>query len=184
MDVSPWIVLAVPWLVLTGYITFRGFAKNEFRERGRWGWHRYRAYSFEWWGGTLVNLLFLGVGLFLFYQALFHGTEFDREPVHPPPRISGEPIKTVHASATSQPVALCLANLNHGQTYRLADGHWRVAVWNGRGADMYTFDIVDEPDGSRVDIYRSFMSPFVDWDRCLAGGSQPSDGIEVAQSPR
>lgn len=181
MDVSLWILFATAWLALTGYLTFRGLAKNEFRERGRWGWHRYRAYSFEWWGGTVVNLLFLGIGLFFFYQEFFHGSEFGREAIHPPPRISGEPTKTLHASGTAQQVALCIADLNHGQSYRFSDGRWRVAVWNGRGEDMYAFEIVDDAPGSRLDIYRSFMSPFVGWDRCLDGGGEPSDGI-IAQS--
>ena len=75
-DPSPWLLFAIPFLGIVTYICYRGLSRNEFRERGRWGWFTYPTGSLDWYLGTLGNLLFLGSGLLILYYAAFKGTSF------------------------------------------------------------------------------------------------------------
>ncbi|WP_299422645.1 hypothetical protein [Sphingomonas bacterium] len=169
MDPSPWLLLTVPFLAVAAYVSYRGWARGQFRVPGRGGWAHYHNGSLDWYGATLLNLVFLGAGVFMLYQSVFRGSDFSREPVLPMPVLTGEPIETVKIKGDPGSLARCLATKNHGQLFALGQGSWRVVVRNGRNRVMYTFDIVPRGGASRMDIYRSWPSPFVGWDGCLAG---------------
>ena len=168
-DPSPWLLLTIPFLGVVIYVCYRGFARNEFRERGKWGWVIYRTGSFDWWLTTLGNLMFLGAGLFLLFQSAFHGSEFSREPELPMPAMTGSPIQSVIVPRSPDSLARCLAALDHGTLYAPSKDGRRVAVRNGRNQIMYIFDIVPAGGDSRMDVYQSLRSPFVNWDKCLTG---------------
>ena len=70
------LIVILPMWALIAYVTYRGFAKNEFRERGRWGWFRYKPGSVSWVLATTLNLVFLTAFTDCGYQALFHGSTF------------------------------------------------------------------------------------------------------------
>ena len=164
------------------FITQRGLMRNQFWVRDQSGWPvTYSRGSLKWCGATVLNLMFLSASLFLTYEAIFHGSEFDRQPVRPMPFLSGTPTITVHANLRSQQVAACIADLNRGQAYRLDEGHWRVAVWGDRGRLLDTVELVDEASGSRVDIYESFLS-YVDRESCLTGGAKSAEPISETPS--
>jgi hypothetical protein len=78
LDASPWLLFTLPFLGAAGYVCYRGLARNEFRERGKWGWFTYRTGSLDWYLATLVNLSFLGAALFMAYMSLFHAAAFSR----------------------------------------------------------------------------------------------------------
>lgn len=44
--------------VVGGYMSWRGFYREEFRLVGRSGWHRLPRWTFHWWCASLFNLLF------------------------------------------------------------------------------------------------------------------------------
>ena len=75
-DVSPWILIVAPMWGVLGYIAYRGLTRNEFRERARSGWHRYRTGSFDYWLGTGLNFLFFGAFTFFLLEAIFDGSRF------------------------------------------------------------------------------------------------------------
>ena len=76
LDPSPWLLIVSPMWGLLVYLTYRGMVRNEFREKGRWGWFEYKPGSFDWILSTFGNLLFLAALGFLTYQAAFHGSKF------------------------------------------------------------------------------------------------------------
>jgi hypothetical protein len=61
------LVVAIVWM-LSAYLTYRGFACDEFIVRGAPGWHRYEKWSFGWILGTTINLLLVG-GITVFFVA-------------------------------------------------------------------------------------------------------------------
>ena len=165
-DPSPWILLATPFWFAIAYVTHRGLVRNEFRVRAKNGWAHYPTWSIHWVIATVTNFIFFGFGAWIFYMTLFHGSDFSREPELPMPAVTGELIETVHVARSSDSLAQCMADLIHGQLFNLGRGDWRFVVRNGRNSVMYTFEIVPERGGSRMDVRRSMASPFVGWYRC------------------
>ena len=62
-----YILLSVAIAATGGYMTWRGATRNEFRERGRWGWHSYKPGSGVYWSAMSLNVMFMLGGLFLLY---------------------------------------------------------------------------------------------------------------------
>ena len=72
------IAVGAPLFAVMIYLSWRGVAHNEFRERGRSGWFKCETASLSYVSGTLMNLALLtGAGVTL-YAALFHGSDFFR----------------------------------------------------------------------------------------------------------
>ena len=113
-DPSPWLLLAVPFLAAALYVAWRGFARNEFRVRGEWAWKRYRTGSVDWYVTTLLNLTFVGAGLFMLYETAFHGKDVSREPRLAMPALAGDLVDTVRVETRPETLAACLADANHG----------------------------------------------------------------------
>lgn len=122
----------------------------------------------DWWSGTLTNFVILGATAFILYEVLFRGSSFSREPELPIPGLTGTLIASERSSRTSEEVANCLAGESGKNLYALGPGSWVYAARNGRNQTMYTFEIVPDLGGSRVDIRRLQMSPLVTWNHCLA----------------
>jgi hypothetical protein len=76
------IALSLPMLVLMSYITWRGFARREFRIMYRWGWHKLRPGSFDYAVSTLLNLILLGAFALCLHEALFNGSNFYKAVPH------------------------------------------------------------------------------------------------------
>ena len=167
LDPSGWLFLVVPYLVAVSYVSYRGLARNEFRRSGRSGWTRYRRGSFDWWEATAVNLLFLGCGLVVLWPALFDGANFNREPARPMPATTGSLVERAHVDRTPEALLDCLTKGRPGQVYADGPGRWVVAVRNGKGSVMYTYEVEAEAGGSRLDVRRRQPSPFVSWRACL-----------------
>jgi hypothetical protein len=64
-----WTSIYTGLVALWSYMLWRGLSKNEFRERGRSGWHRYETYSFSWWSG-IVSLSICLIVLILVFALL------------------------------------------------------------------------------------------------------------------
>jgi hypothetical protein len=168
LDPSPFLMLAIPMVVLPAFVTHRGLVRNEFRAPARSGWHHYSTGSWSWWSGTITNFVFLSVSAFLLYETMFDGSGFSREPVLPMPALTGTLIASERSDRTSREVANCLSGGEDRNLYALAPDSWVYAERNGRNQTMYTFEIVPDRVGSRVDVRRVQVSPFVTWKRCLA----------------
>jgi hypothetical protein len=165
-DPSAWLLLVIPSWLFGAYVTRRGFVRNEFRRIARNGWFRYDTWSASWIASTFSNLLFLIVLTWALYEATFHGTKFEAQPQLPEPGMSGAPIDVARSKFDPSALAGCIADLNHGQIYA-HQAYQVVAVRNGRNSVMYTFAIVAEGTGSRIEVYRSLASPFVSWGQCI-----------------
>lgn len=166
LDPSPWLLLTVPFLAVVLYFFDRGMRRNQFRVPARSGWATYPIGSLDWWTATAVNVVFVGSASFMLYESLFNGSIFSREPSLPMPALDGTHMASVIAREQPWELAQCLATLDHGQVYLIADGGRRVAVRNGRNSLLYTFNIVPDREGSRLDVYRSQFTPFVTWKGC------------------
>jgi hypothetical protein len=73
--------ISVPALILTGAtfliwscVTYRGFARREFRILARSGWHRFERGSFNYWSYTGMNLVLEAAFLQCVYWSLFDGS--------------------------------------------------------------------------------------------------------------
>ena len=166
LNPSPWLFFAVPFLLVCGYITYRGLIRNEFRRIARSGWYEFKPWSVLWISATFSNVVFLTAGAFFFYQALFHGTGFDRQPELSLPSLEGVPLETLRSSRGADEVVSCIASRNHGEVTSLGNGRSVVVVRNGRNSAMYTFEVLPEGVGSRVNVRRLIASPFVSWRGC------------------
>ena len=133
---------------------------------------RYPTWSLGWTFATAMNLVFLGASSFLAYGAPTQGSDFSREPELAMPPLGGRASETIEVAREPHALAQCIAELNHGQAYDLGSGNWRVAVRNGRNALLYTFEIHGDGGGSRVEVRRWGLSPFVGWAKCLAPEEQ------------
>jgi hypothetical protein len=172
LDPSPWLILAVPFFLAVAYVFRRGLVRNEFRVRGKKGWAHYFTWSLGWTLATAVNLVFLGASMFVVYLALTRGSDFSREPELSMPPRGGRLTETIQVRREPSVLAECIADLNHGRVYDLGSGKRRVAVRNGRNAVLYTFEIEPDRGGSRMEVRRWSVSPFVGWARCLAPEDQ------------
>ena len=76
LDPSPWLLVALPFWTGILYLTYRGLSRNEFRERGRWGWFHYQTWSLAWFLSTFMNLGLLAAFTFTVIQLLFNGSTF------------------------------------------------------------------------------------------------------------
>jgi len=166
-DLTPWLVVTIPYLLIVAYVTYRGLAQREFRVIGKYGWARYRVGSFDWWLSTMVNFALLAAGVIMLKWSVYNGADFARDPVPPMPAASGKLIETAHIDKRAHVLAQCLSELNHAKTYATGPDGWLVAVRNGRNSVMYTFEVRAEGTGSRMDIRRRQVSPFVSWKPCL-----------------
>ena len=167
IDPSLWLLLVVPYLLAIGYITRRGLVRNEFRSPGKWGWHRYPTWSAAWISATVLNFVFVGVGVLLLYQALFHGSDFSKDPKRILPPLTAPPSEIAQSNTDGDTVAQCIASENHGAIFWLDNGRSVVVIRNGRNAVLYSFEIVPSGPGSIVYVRRSLATPFVNWERCL-----------------
>jgi hypothetical protein len=166
LDPSPWLLLTIPFLAVGLYFFDRGVRRNQFRVPARSGWATYPTGSLNWWAATAVNVVFVGSALFMLFASLFNGSNFSREPSLPMPALDGARVASVIVREQPSVLAQCLANLDHGQVYLVADGGRRVAVRNGRNSLLYTFNIVPDREASRLDVYRLQFTPFVTWMSC------------------
>lgn len=167
VDPSGLLLLAVPFVAVMSYITCRGIVGNEFRVPFRHGWATYSTWSLGWWSATLTNLPFLGASLFFFYQSLFHGADFSREPDLPLPNAAGSVIRTVDVERSPVSLARCLAVLNNGKVYDLGHDQFRVAIRNGRGSVMDTFDVTPQVTGSKLVVRHIWGLSLTRWERCF-----------------
>jgi hypothetical protein len=165
LNPGPSLLVAIPCLLFAIYVTNRGLKRGEFRAPYRSGWVRRETLSPGWWAFTAGNFLFLGTGVFFLYLSLFHGS--DPEPELPMPALTGTLIASERSSRNPHDVADCLARGDSRNLYALGPNSWVYAARNGRNVVMYTFEIVPDGAGSRVDVRRSLMSPFVRWDQCV-----------------
>lgn len=74
LDPSLWLLVVLPFWTGMLYLTYRGLRRNEFRERGRWGWFRYETWSLDWFLSTFMNVGLLGAFTFAVIQLLFVGS--------------------------------------------------------------------------------------------------------------
>ncbi len=167
LDLSPWLLIAVPILGVVTYITLRGLTRNQFREPGKWGWFAHATFSAGWWVGTFTNVAFLGSSLFIVYMATFQSADFSRDPVLPMPEISGPLVETRVVDLSVVALSECLSNGSE-HIYPLPGGGKRVAARNGRNQVMYIFEIRPEGSRSRIEVFRELPSPFVSWSRCTS----------------
>jgi hypothetical protein len=58
-ELGPFAPIGVPFFLLMAYATYRGFRFREFRLRGESGWHKAQPNSFDYWIGTVTNLMLL-----------------------------------------------------------------------------------------------------------------------------
>ncbi|MBX7502457.1 hypothetical protein K3181_13500 [Qipengyuania sp. YG27] len=63
----------VALIALWGRTAWRGFARDEFRVIGRFGWHQSERYSFSWWTGTALNIVYLACLFFVLILSLIPG---------------------------------------------------------------------------------------------------------------